>query len=218
MKNRINIIIVLIFTAGAFPHPAFPQDRDALRLEAERFAKESRYLGGLWSIDATTGTPTHLKRMNDDARFVKVLPGENQVIVRDDLRRTLLIDLEKNDPDEPPILLCTGNSNTFFKKGGSTMKLEPLIPDEYLYDGCVFDGALWGSLDGRLSGEWWDGSGPPSRPWARVSWKDDKQVEHLAVPEGIEEPAWRPSICCPTPDGKGLLVGDHRNIIVLRFE
>lgn len=174
------------------------------------------YLGGLWSIDA--GTPTHLKRMNHDARFVQFLPDENQVIVRDDLRRTFLIDLGKINPDEPPVLLCTGNSNAFFKKGGSIMKLDPLIGDEYLYYGCMFNGALWGSFDGRLSGEWWEGSGPPTRPWARVSLKDGGKAERLTLPEGIDDPAWSPSICRSAPSGKGLLVGDYLNLFLLRFE
>jgi hypothetical protein len=54
--------------------------------------------------------------------------------------------------------------------------------------------------------------------------RQETEFELLAIPEvatvheGVERSHWTPMFCLPALDGKGLIVGGHYEIILLRFE
>lgn len=86
------------------------------------------------------------------------------------------------------------------------------------YAGAVHDGYLWGGL--MVGNTDW--------AWARCSTTseggDSPLLEPLEIPEaiegfqGFERSRWFPSYCAPLPDGKGLIVGTHDKLVLLRFE
>lgn len=155
---------------------------------------------GLWSIDGVTGEFKFEK-------YVQNLAVQGQLfsdrLLLHGIFNTHLVDLTNPDEKDSVKLLAALRKNR--TKDGYE---DPILNNCRLSSGTVYDGFYWGRIE----------SGPDSF-WGRIALDGRSKPERLTKPLAVAQDSWYPNTCClPTPDGKGLLVGDQDHLILLRFE
>lgn len=164
--------------------------------------------GGIWAIDRVTKKFVFLRDAKYSSFDFFTFTPEGNLWMGDRSAFSLLSLEGTYDPPAKKSLTL----HSFVQHDGRKIACET-------YAGTVYDGYLWGGLKTSNHMDW---------NWARCSVKDDEndrlELELLAIPEsiegfpGVERSRWFPSYCAPLPDGKGLLVGTHGKIVLLRFE
>ena len=174
--------------------------RDRLLLHLHK--REERAAAELWAMDGKTEQFTRLFRLTGCEQLPagSFLPNGNQLVLFGSA--TYLVNLDGKEPQTP----------VFFTSGYRPDK--PIIQGAYPVGGngrvCIFKDWLWGTLYVADSNS--------TMAWGRIALDGKSKFELLPVPQALASSNILWLYCLPTADGKGLLVGDAENLVLLRFE
>lgn len=160
---------------------------------------------GLWALDGKTGDYFRLHYVHGGPVTGHFLRDGRLFFT--DGTRSFLFDFDRDEDDPERCVLLTGEYN------GRGMP-SPKIADCPFDVGTIYDGFIYGrftTIENSTRIRF-------CSTWGRVALDGRSAMEYLRVPEVIAQPHWAPFYCLVTPDNRGLLVCDGRNLIFLRFE
>ena len=158
-------------------------------------------LSGLWAIDGETERFTQLS--HNTGTSAAFFPDGNRFVMFS-ISQTTLLDMSEKIIQE-----------TILTKRSLERNMPQLhISGCFIRHGTVFRDWLWGGLNPVNTSS----TSLPRAIWGRVALDGQSEWEQLPIPKVIETSQWCPTFCSPTPDGNGLLVGDGKYLVLLRFE